>query len=361
MLSVGGLFSGIGGLELGLHRAGMTIVWMCERDAFCRSLLRRHWREVPILEDVRDVRGGTIEPVDLICGGFPCQDISIAGRGEGLAGERSGLWREMSRIAGELRPRFLLVENVPALLDRGFGEVLGDLAALGFDAEWDCIPASAFGAPHERDRLFLVANSGSEFSGSGRIFDGQYDISGNIEWSSTKNIKSGRGWKRWLVETCEALDRQGCNPWFRRVDDGLPEWLDAIKALGNAVVPTVAEAIGRQIIKHLKQQPSRAADLAPELRTPKLAAFRRAGSTVAHAHKSCEGCPYPDTYSHFQRCVFRRITRGEVCEAYIGGKSKWTREPHRVRLAVRQGMRRVLAAINASDAMAPACAHGGGA
>ncbi|MBA3584923.1 MAG: DNA cytosine methyltransferase, partial [Gemmatimonadetes bacterium] len=97
------------------------------------------------------------EPVDVLCGGFPCQDLSYAGAGAGLAGARSGLWSEYARLIGELRPRYVLVENVSALLARGLGTVLGDLAALGFDAEWDCIPASAVGAPHRRDRIWLVA------------------------------------------------------------------------------------------------------------------------------------------------------------------------------------------------------------
>jgi hypothetical protein len=95
--------------------------------------------------------------VDVLCGGFPCQDISLAGRGAGLAGERSGLWREFARLIGELRPRYVIVENVPALTSRGLDVVLADLAACGFDAEWDHLPASAFGAPHRRDRIWLVA------------------------------------------------------------------------------------------------------------------------------------------------------------------------------------------------------------
>jgi DNA (cytosine-5)-methyltransferase 1 len=99
--------------------------------------------------------------VDVLCGGFPCQDISLAGRGAGLAGERSGLWREFARLIGELRPRYVLVENVPALTSRGLDVVLADLAACGFDAEWDHLPASAFGAPHRRDRIWLVAYPGA--------------------------------------------------------------------------------------------------------------------------------------------------------------------------------------------------------
>src|SRR5690606_28720166 len=105
----------------------------------------RHWPDARRFDDVRTVGAHNLAPVDLICGGFPCQDISVAGKGAGLDGERSGLWVEFARIVRELRPRFVVVENVPALLARGFGRVLGDLAACGYDAEWDCIPAAAVG------------------------------------------------------------------------------------------------------------------------------------------------------------------------------------------------------------------------
>lgn len=151
------LFSGIGGFSLGLERAGMDTVAFCEISPVCRHLLAHHWPGVPCFGDVTTLTGEQVGPVDVICGGFPCQDISFAGKGAGLAGERSGLWREYARLVRELRPAFVIVENVAALLGRGLGDVLGDLAALGYDAWWDCIPASAVGAPHRRDRLWIVA------------------------------------------------------------------------------------------------------------------------------------------------------------------------------------------------------------
>ncbi len=190
MLTVGSLFAGIGGFDLGFERAGMRTLWFCEQDPFCQRVLAKHWPGVPIYDDVRalvaDADGrGLSEPdlcaqqpqraeavctsqglrsvpvpvpyVDVLCGGFPCQDLSVAGRGAGLDGERSGLWSEYARLIRELRPRYVVVENVAALLSRGLGRVLGDLAACGYDAEWDCIPASAVGAPHRRDRVWLVA------------------------------------------------------------------------------------------------------------------------------------------------------------------------------------------------------------
>jgi site-specific DNA-cytosine methylase len=133
----------------------MRTVWFCEQD-------------VPV----------PVPYVDVLCGGFPCQDISLAGRGAGLAGERSGLWREFARLIGELRPRYVIVENVPALTSRGLDVVLADLAACGFDAEWDHLPASAFGAPHRRDRIWLVAypgGPGNSGGTAGKTCDGCQD------------------------------------------------------------------------------------------------------------------------------------------------------------------------------------------
>ncbi len=152
------LFAGIGGFDLGLERTGgFKTVAFCEIDPFCRRVLAKHWPEVPCYHDVRTLSGEQVGPVDVICGGFPCQDISFAGKGAGLAGERSGLWSEYARLIDELRPLYVIVENVAALLGRGLATVLGDLAAIGYDAEWHCIPASAVGAPHRRDRLWIVA------------------------------------------------------------------------------------------------------------------------------------------------------------------------------------------------------------
>lgn len=194
-LTVGSLFSGIGAFDLGFERAGMRTLWFCEQDEFCRRVLARHWPGVPCYPDVRALVGNAngasthsyaeeggprpavgesgrgmdvpvpVPHVDVLCGGFPCQDLSYAGRGAGIEGARSGLWSEFARLIGDLRPRYVVVENVPALLGRGLGRVLGDLAALGFDAEWDCLPASAFGAPHRRDRFWLVAYPDSHDAG----------------------------------------------------------------------------------------------------------------------------------------------------------------------------------------------------
>ena len=161
MLTVGSLFSGIGGIDLGLERAGFKIEWQIEIDPWCQKVLTKHWPNIERFSDVRECGKENLKPVDLICGGFPCQDVSLAGKRAGLRGKRTTLWSEFARIISEIRPRWVLVENVPGLLssDSGqfFGNILRDLAACRYDAEWDCIPAAAVGAPHRRDRVWIVA------------------------------------------------------------------------------------------------------------------------------------------------------------------------------------------------------------
>lgn len=173
-LRVGSLFSGIGGIDLGLERAGMETRWFSEIDPYASRVLAKHWPAVPNLGDITKIDFTTVEPVDVLAGGFPCQDISRAGAKEGIGGKRSGLWFEYLRAIGDIRPRYVLVENVSDLLTRGLGAVLGSLAEIGYDAEWDCIPASAIGAPHIRDRLWLVAypNGGCGYRREGHAGDG---------------------------------------------------------------------------------------------------------------------------------------------------------------------------------------------
>lgn len=154
-MTLGSLFSGIGGFDLGFERAGYEIKFQVEIDEYCQRVLARHWPDVQRFGDIRTIE--RLPNVDVLCGGFPCQDISHAGKREGIDGERSGLWSEFVRIIRLVRPRYVVVENVSALLVRGMGRVLGDLSASGYDAEWDCIPACAVGAPHRRDRVWIVA------------------------------------------------------------------------------------------------------------------------------------------------------------------------------------------------------------
>ena len=233
------LFSGIGGFSLGLERAGMTTVAFCEIDPFCRRVLAKHWPGVPIYDDVRDVTAARLGAdgiaVDVICGGFPCQDVSSAGAKAGLEGVRSGLWQELARLVGEVRPRYVIVENVADLLARGMGEVIGDLASLGYDAVWHCIPASHVGLPQPRDRVWIVANSDGDRCS---------------RWSQ-RNIERAFA-ERWADDDGLALAQRRAREAtsrIRRMDDGLPKGLDRLRSLGNAVVPQIPELIGRAILQ----------------------------------------------------------------------------------------------------------------
>jgi DNA (cytosine-5)-methyltransferase 1 len=276
-MRIGSLFSGIGGIELGLERAGMTTVWQVEKDEYARKVLAKHWPHVRRFEDVCAVHGGMqphatawcngncLDDVDIICGGFPCQDISVAGKGKGIAGERSGLWREFARIVDEIRPSWVIIENVPALRSRGLGTVLGDLAALGYDAEWDCLPASAFGAPHRRDRIFVVAHTKrvpirvEQGWGGGPSrqrtlesrCDGEAsdvaDTNGQGELQPRGRIFEERGRPRDCG--CPCQHTWATEPDVGRVAHGVPSRVDRLKCLGNAVVPQVAEHVGRMIMR----------------------------------------------------------------------------------------------------------------
>jgi len=171
MLKVLDLFAGIGGFSLGLERTGgFETIGFCEIDKKAQAVLKKHWPEVPIYDDVTKLTKDTIDgTVDVITGGFPCQDISLAGKGAGLEGERSGLWWEFHRLIKELQPKWVIAENVSALRSRGLDQVLRSLSEIGYDAEWHCIPASAVGAPHRRDRVWIVAYPNSNDGGNRSI------------------------------------------------------------------------------------------------------------------------------------------------------------------------------------------------
>jgi len=232
-VKVGSLFSGIGGLELGLERAGMQVVWQVESDPFCIKVLEKHWPSVRRFADVKDVGKEELEACDLICGGFPCQPVSNAGAKLAQDDER-WLWPEFARIIGELRPRYALMENVAGLLVRGMGDVLGDLAALGYDAEWQVLPAAAFGARHRRDRAFILAYSDS-YRLEGRLGSTQ----GRRHEPVFRSAPSDPRALRWDITASP----------FLRATDGLPNRVDRIKSLGNAVVPQVSEWIGKRIME----------------------------------------------------------------------------------------------------------------
>lgn len=234
------LFAGIGGLDLGLERAGMTTVGQVEIDPFCRKVLAKHWPEVPRHDDVRtcvDWWLGTARPrVDVVAGGFPCQPVSSAGLCLAQNDDR-WLWPDMARVVRHLRPRYVVVENVVGLLDRGLDEVLGELAGLGFDAEWGVLSACAVGAPHPRERVFVVAHSAGEPRRPAARRSARAVRAAATSRRTRLAVAQPRhsGW--WDTE-----------PRLGRVADGLSAGLDRRVALGNAVVPQVAEYVGRLVI-----------------------------------------------------------------------------------------------------------------
>ena len=315
------LFSGIGGFSLGLERTGgFETVAFCEIEPFPRKVLKKHWPEVPQYEDVTKLTGDILGrdgiAVDVITGGFPCQDLSAAGKQAGMGeGTRSGLWSEIVRLISELSPRYVIVENVAALLSgpserRGgwFGRVLGDLAGIGYDAEWENIPAAAVGAPHRRERIWIVAYSNSRDGKSGP--SKRPGIWNKVSGQGSDNDVSCSGDASKIVADTAQLQRnvsrehnqqasrqisefreRGCStdvapankgrssdgawlpqPGVGRMVDGVSARLDGdfrwpdepnvgrvatgvndrasrLKGLGNAVVPQIPELIGRAILK----------------------------------------------------------------------------------------------------------------
>jgi DNA (cytosine-5)-methyltransferase 1 len=316
------LFSGIGGFSLGLERAGYaTPSSFIEIDPFCQRVLSKHWPGVPIHGDVT-TREFIEGEADVITGGFPCQDVSCAGKRAGLSGSRSGLYRELVRAIRVVRPRVAIMENVAMLLSDGMGTVLGDLAEIRDCIEWDCVPACAIGAPHERERVFIVAHADMQRCGEARELRHRQDEmpSGGIEARPTPSDASdasreqvGPARQSWLNGSVESewLDtnatRIGCGevwarrppdsfarvrdearrnasdpygarlafcqrgsesaggdngricqqsvqgdwhsiwpdePALSRVDDVIPDWLDRVRATGNAILPRIAELIG---------------------------------------------------------------------------------------------------------------------
>jgi DNA (cytosine-5)-methyltransferase 1 len=245
MLRVLDLFSGIGGFSLGLERTGgFKTVAFCEPARYCRAVLAKRWHGVARFMDARHLTSDKLKPflpIDVVCGGFPCQDISQAGKKLGIDGSRSGLWTEFHRIVGELRPLYAIVENVSALLIRGIDRVLGDLAALGYDAEWHCIPASAIGAPHRRDRVWIIAYPFRE-GRQGPIASLDIGQPGPWGWRGEEDLLA-------LADAPFVDGDRWPQPLLRRMDDGNRYRTYRLHALGNAVVPQIPEIIGRAILE----------------------------------------------------------------------------------------------------------------
>lgn len=278
------LFAGIGGFSFGLERAGFKTVAFCEIEPYCQKVLASHWPEVAIYDDVRQLTADRlfldgIRP-DVITGGFPCQDISNAGRQAGINGERSGLWSEVARLIGELQPRYAIMENVTALISgdsgRWFGRVLGDLAEIGYDAEWHCIPASAIGANHHRDRVWIVAypsggerqsrakkqgvlralqEDGAIDSDSGRRGEAHTSALAYPDRKGLQRRRSPILSRRHIAEGYgRSSDWWASEPAIQRMANGIPARPHRLKSLGNAVVPQIPELIGRAIMSAEKDQ-----------------------------------------------------------------------------------------------------------
>lgn len=167
-LKFGSLFSGIGGFDLALNRAGMECAWQVEKDIYCQNILNKHWKTVVKYNDIKDVGKHNLEQVDLICGGFPCVDVSIGGKRAGLEGKQSGLWFEFERIIDELRPKWIIVENVPGLLSsrqgNDFETIIKALDKLGYCVSWRIFDSKNFGVAQRRRRVFIVASLGNTYS-----------------------------------------------------------------------------------------------------------------------------------------------------------------------------------------------------
>ncbi len=257
------LFSGIGAYALGLERAGMSIVAFCEIEEYPRRVLRRHWPDVPIYDDVRTLDAAALRrdgvTADVVCGGWPCQDLSPAGTGAGLDGARSGLWSEVARILGDVRPRWAVLENSSNLLGinggSDFGRVLGDLAALGYDVEWHCLPAAAFDAPHIRDRLWIVARRGRTAADADE--NGRYGRPRAVGQTQGRRQSAHGGpapHPYGHAAFGAAIARRERHTWepepdVVRVVHGAPNRVERIRALGNLNPPIVPELIGRAILE----------------------------------------------------------------------------------------------------------------
>lgn len=242
------IFAGIGGFDLGLERAGMTTVAFCEIDPFCRRVLKKHWPHVPQFNDIRELKGEQVGPVDLICGGYPCQPFSTAGKRGGAEDDRH-LWPEMRRVISELRPTWVIGENVAGHITLGLDEVLSDLDALGYASRPFVIPACAVDAPHRRDRVWIIShsNTGREHAlPVNAEVAGASKASTNSSGAVSNRVRAVKGWQQ-----SRSSDRHWwpAAPGVSRVAYGVSGRVDRIRSLGNSIVPQVAEVIGRAIMR----------------------------------------------------------------------------------------------------------------
>ena len=320
MLTVGSLFSGIGGLDLGLERAGMRVIWQSEIDPYACKVLSKHWPEVANHGNIKEINWQEVEKPDVICGGYPCQPFSTAGKRRGEEDPRH-LWPWVREAISELRPRYAILENVRGHLSMGGLSVIGELASIGYDAEWRVVSAASVGANHRRDRIIIVAYPNNAGNGTPRrsadgygqaVEQGRQIVSqswscgcsstmadtNNSGCSSRTSQKKSQSNRLCLDESqqgrttandtrvsgcsCNVADTndgrcQQCQPeaeslqgfscsckrtirdiprWWQtepdvgRVAHGIPSRVDRLRGLGNAVVPQVAEVIGRLVVAH---------------------------------------------------------------------------------------------------------------
>ena len=286
-LTVGSLFSGIGGLDLGLERAGMRVIWQSEIDPYACRVLAKHWKDVPNHGNIKEIDWNTVERPDVICGGYPCQPFSQAGHRRGTDDPRH-LFPWVLEAISRLRPRYAILENVRGHLTMGGCEVIGSLASIGYDCEWELVSAASQGAPHIRERVFIVAHPNSSHTPDGgeceaiqgssgswtndrsrserdlrqigvgrsrqtsctfpndeREWDGKYRLTADAsvfgrEWSTDRLRKATDDSRQWWQ----------AEPDVGRVADGVPSRVDRLRGLGNAVVPQVAEFVGRLVVAH---------------------------------------------------------------------------------------------------------------
>ena len=234
MLTVGSLFSGIGGLDLGLERAGMEVIWQSEIDPYACKVLSKHWPKVPNHGNIKDINWRDIVRPDIICGGYPCQPFSLSGHRQGESDPRH-LWPWVRNAISQLRPKYAMLENVRGHLSMGGLSVIGELATIGYDAEWRVVSAASLGAPHKRDRIFIVAYPQSQLSKQPKVVFTEGRIQAQRGRSTT-----GDGTSEWSND----------QPPLVGVANGISDWVDRSRGLGNAVVPQVAELIGRMVIDY---------------------------------------------------------------------------------------------------------------
>ena len=263
------LFSGIGGIDLGLDRAGMTCAYQVEIDPYCRKVLAKHWPDVPKCDDIKTFPWthamSLLSDVDMVAGGFPCQTVSHAGERKGEGDAERWLWPEMHRVCKILKPRWVLVENVVGLLsakglrlgERGelFGNILRDLAEIGYGhIEWHCIRASECGSPHVRPRIWILANStGSGQQGQGESVDAGHQTP--VITRKAIDALHGRFRQEWEIE-----------PDVGRVADGVPSRIHRLRGLGNSVLPQIVEFIGRSIMDKEDASKARTSGEMPRVR-----------------------------------------------------------------------------------------------